>query len=104
MESLNIAYDVKEDRPMWKQRAIAVGLTLGLAVLVLAALGLMLFGADAADWLGAHVGLGYALVWAWKIVQWPVVVGFCVLLAGAAFLGGFFGKSGSGIWKGKGRG
>jgi membrane protein len=76
MESLNIAYDVKEDRPMWKQRAIAVGLTFALAVLVLAALGLMLFGADAADWLGAHVGLGNALVLAWKIAQWPIVLVF----------------------------
>ncbi|MBV8549897.1 MAG: hypothetical protein JOY54_01260 [Acidobacteriaceae bacterium] len=43
--------------------------------------------------------------WPWSHGEWwPVVVGFCVLLAGAAFLGGFFGKSGSGIWKGKGRG
>lgn len=79
MESLNIAYDVKEDRPLWKQRAVAVGLTLALAILVLAALGLMLFGADAADWLGSHVGLGNALVMGWKIVQWPLVVAFMFL-------------------------
>ncbi|HWC20364.1 MAG TPA: YihY/virulence factor BrkB family protein [Terriglobales bacterium] len=76
MESLNIAYDVKEDRPLWKQRAVAVGLTLALAVLVLGALGLTLYGADAADWLGAHVGLGSVLVVGWKILQWPVVIAF----------------------------
>jgi len=79
MESLNIAYDVKEDRPVWKQRAVAVGLTLALAILVLAALALTLFGNVAADWLGAHIGLGNALVIAWKIVQWPVVLGFMFL-------------------------
>src|SRR5437868_14618852 len=79
MESLNIAYDVKEDRPVWKQRAVAFGLTLALAILVLAALGLTLFGNVAADWVGAHVGLGNALVIAWKIVQWPVVLGFMFL-------------------------
>ncbi|MBV9074826.1 MAG: YihY/virulence factor BrkB family protein [Acidobacteria bacterium] len=76
MESLNIAYDVKETRPMWKQRAVAVGLTLALAVLVLSALGLTLYGGDAAEWLGAHVGLGQVLVVGWKIVQWPVVLVF----------------------------
>jgi membrane protein len=76
MESLNIAYDVKEDRPLWKQRAIAVRLTVALAVFVLAALGLMLYGADAADWVGAHMGLGNVLVIGWKIVQWPIVLAF----------------------------
>jgi len=79
-ESLNIAYDVKEDRPMWKQRAIAVGLTFALAVLVLGALALTLYGGDAAEWLGSHIALGQAAVIAWKIVQWPVVLG-CMFLA-----------------------
>lgn len=74
IESLNIAYDVKEDRPIWKQKAVAVGLTLALAVLVLAALGLMLYGGDAADYVGAHIGLGAAIVVFWKIVQWPLVL------------------------------
>jgi membrane protein len=79
MESLNIAYDVKEDRPLWKQRAIAVALTIGLAVLVLTALGLMLYGGDAADWVGSHMGLGPVVVYGWKIVQWPLVFGFMFL-------------------------
>src|SRR5205085_1268435 len=62
IESLNIAYDVKEDRPTWKQKGVAVGLTLALAVLVLGALGLTLYGGDAADYLGAHLGIGLAIV------------------------------------------
>ena len=80
MESLNIAYDVKEDRPIWKQRAIAIGLTIALAVLVLAALGLTLYGSDAADWLSSHMGLGQFAVISWKIVQWPLVLA-CMFLA-----------------------
>lgn len=79
MESLNIAYDVKEDRPMWKQRAIAVGLTIALAALVLGALGMTLYGADAADWLATHAGLGTVAVISWKIVQWPLVLAFMFL-------------------------
>ena len=76
MESLNIAYEVDEDRPWWKKKAVAVGLTLTLAVLVLCALGLMLFGGKAADFVGAHVGMGTVLVMLWKIVQWPLVLAF----------------------------
>lgn len=74
MQSLNTSYQVQENRAWWKQRAIAVGLTVCLACLVLAGLGLTLFGNDAADYLGAHGGLGRVLVWLWKVVQWPVVL------------------------------
>ena len=81
MQSLNVAYEVKEGRPWWKQKVLAIGLTLALAVLVLGALGLMLFGGRAAALLAsrlgfANVGLGRALVVVWSIVQWPVVLGF----------------------------
>ncbi len=74
MGSLNVAYEVKETRPWWKQKAIAVGLTFALAVLVIAALAITLFGGMAADYVGSHMGLGGALVIAWRVVQWPVVL------------------------------
>jgi membrane protein len=76
MESLNVAYDVKEDRPWWKQKVVAVGLTLGLAVLVLAALGITLFGGKAADFAGSHFGMGAVPVMLWKVLQWPLVLAF----------------------------
>ena len=76
MRSLNIAYEVSERRPWWKQKVVALGLTLGISVLVLGALGLMLFGAPAARSLAAHLGLGHSLVIAWHLVQWPLVLGF----------------------------
>ncbi|HEX7960223.1 MAG TPA: YihY/virulence factor BrkB family protein [Terriglobales bacterium] len=79
IQSLDIAYDVKEDRPFWKQKAIAIGLTLALAVLVIGALGLMLYGGSVANWLGHHVGLGQAFVMGWKIIQWPLVLAFMFL-------------------------
>ena len=75
IQSLNIAYDVKEDRPWWKQKAVAVGLTIALAFFVLVALGLTLYGGAVADFLGARIGLGAAIVILWKIVQWPLVLG-----------------------------
>lgn len=75
MQSLNVAYEVREDRPWWKQKVIALGLTLALATLVLSALGLTLFGGRAADFLGSH-GFGTAIVVFWKKVQWPLVVVF----------------------------
>ena len=74
MQSLNVAYEVKENRPFWKQKAIAIALTLALAVLVLGALGIMLFGTKAAGFLASQLGLGNALVFAWRFAQWPAVL------------------------------
>lgn len=74
MQCLNIAYEVKERRSFIKQKLVAVGLTLSLAVLVLSALAIVLFGGIAADYV-AHHGLGFAAT-AWTILQWPVVLGF----------------------------
>jgi membrane protein len=76
MQCLNIAYEVKERRPWWKQKLIAVGLTLALAVLVLSALGIVLFGGMAADHFANHGTFGHATILAWRIVQWPLVLAF----------------------------
>jgi membrane protein len=78
-ETLNIAYNVKETRPWWKQRLITIGLTLGLAVLIIAALALMLYGGKIGDMLAANFGLSQAFTITWKIIQWPIVLFFVLL-------------------------
>lgn len=75
-ESLNVAYHVKETRPWWKQRLSAVGLTLVLAILIIAALVIVLYGGRIADGLANHYGLGGTFTLAWKIAQWPIVLVF----------------------------
>ncbi len=75
-ESLNVAYHVKETRAWWKQRLIAVGLTVALAVLIITALVIVLYGGRIADSLATTYGLGGSFKLAWKILQWPVVLAF----------------------------
>ena len=72
--SLNVAYDVKESRPWWKQRLTAIGLTMALSVFIIAALILVVAGGHIADWLAHTFGLGPVFPLAWKIIQWPVVL------------------------------
>lgn len=79
MQSLNVAYEVEEDRPFWKKRAVAVGLTFGLAVLILSAAALVLFGGQLAGWISQRAGLGDTFVTVWNYAQWPVVVAFMFL-------------------------
>ena len=77
--SLNIAYDVKETRPWWKQRLTAIGLTMALSVLIISALLLVVAGGHIADWLASVYGLGSTFPLVWKIIQWPFVLASIIL-------------------------
>ena len=77
-QALNAAYDLEESRPWWKQRLVAIVLTIALSILVITALLLMLWGGRVADFVGAHYGLGTFFPTAWKIIQWPIVFAFMV--------------------------
>src|SRR6266478_5379822 len=43
-KALNLAYDVKETRPVWKTELVAFGMTMGGAILVLAAIAILIAG------------------------------------------------------------
>jgi len=71
--TLNTAYDITESRPWWKVRMVAIALTLGIAVFILASMALIVAGPALAAKVAASVGLGSAFVTVWSILQWPVV-------------------------------
>jgi membrane protein len=71
--AVNRAYDIEEGRPWWKVRLVALGLTVGGALLVLMALSLVLLGPTWADALGRVTGWGAPFEWAWMVLQWPLV-------------------------------
>ncbi len=77
--SLNVAYDLTESRPWWKQRLVAVTLTVALSVLIIGALVLVVAGGHIGEGVANHYGFGPAFATAWKIIQWPVVFAFLIL-------------------------
>jgi len=74
--SLNAAFRIKESRSWFKVRAIALGLTLVISILILAALCIVLAGGDLVDWLGNELHLASALIAFWKALQWPTAMLF----------------------------
>jgi membrane protein len=68
-------------------RLVAIGLTLGLALFVLAALALVMVGPTLADRVVAQFGLGGTFAAAWKILQWPVA--FTLVVVAVAMLNYF---------------
>ena len=73
--SLNKIYRTAETRSWWKQKLTVVGLTLALALLIIVALVLVLYGGKIGGFLANQVGLGSAFSLVWKILQWPVAFG-----------------------------
>ena len=71
--TLNTAYDITEGRAWWKVRLVAIGLTIALAVFVLASMTLIIAGPGLAEKVADNLGLGSAFEWTWKILQWPLV-------------------------------
>jgi membrane protein len=79
MDALNRCYQVKDTRPWWKRRLIAIGLTVAMSALTVLALAIVLYGSDIARFVGAHTGLSAPIVTVWQIVQWPVALFFVVM-------------------------
>jgi len=79
MDALNRCYHVSDSRPFWKQRLLAIALTIALSALTITALIIILYGGDIAQFVGNHTGLSAPLVMAWRIVQWPFAFFFVVL-------------------------
>jgi len=72
--SLNVAYDVNEGRPWWKQRLVAIGLTVALSLVIISALVLVIYGDRIADSVAGSFSLGSAFKLTWKVIQWPIVL------------------------------
>jgi membrane protein len=79
MTALNVAYDVEDARPWWKRRGLAIVLTVGFALFILAALVLLVFGPLIGAAVADILGLGAVFGVAWSVLSVPVVMG-CVLL------------------------
>lgn len=70
MDTTNAAYGVRDDRPWWKRRLIAIVLTLALIILLISACITIAIWPHIMDWLGLNT-LAMTLA---TLVQWGVVV------------------------------
>lgn len=73
MQQLNITYDVKETRPFYKTKAIAILLTAGMGALVIGAFGLIILGGTIQGWMQSSLGLGQPLIVAFAVARWLII-------------------------------
>ncbi|MGN9842346.1 YihY/virulence factor BrkB family protein [Nonomuraea sp. H19] len=84
----NAIYDIEEGRPFWKLTPLRIGLTVLATVLLAAGTIAVTLTGDLARVVGHALGLESAVVLAWNVVKWPLLVlvaaGLVMLLYWAA--------------------
>ena len=76
INSLNVAYSVKKLRAWWQDRLLAIALTFGFSLLIIAALAIIFFGGYLGDFLTHEYQLGLTFRTGWALLQWPTMVLF----------------------------
>jgi len=85
MGALNTAYDVQETRSWFKQQIIRLGtFVLGGVIVVLSTI-IFLNGEGVVDWLGNLLHITGAVLFVWKLLQFPLALAGLVALAFATF-------------------
>src|SRR5579872_3394775 len=79
IEALNIAYDIKDNRPFWKTRLLALGLGAISGILFLGGLAVIMVGPRFGDWLAARMHISHVFAAIWPVLHWTLAIGFTVL-------------------------
>lgn len=84
MQQLNKTYDVKEARPFWKARGIAVLMTFVFGLIIIGAFALIVFGGVLQEFMIGQFGHESMLLPAFRVFRWVVIT--ALLLFGFALI------------------
>ncbi|MBE7373617.1 YihY/virulence factor BrkB family protein [Pseudomonas lopnurensis] len=85
MNAMNKAYGVEEGRPDWKLTLLSLVYTVGIAIMLLLAAGLMVMGPQVMGWLAEQVGLKDIVVLLWNWLRWPIAVLLMMLVVAVLY-------------------
>jgi membrane protein len=79
IEALNIAYDVKDNRPFWKTRLLALGLAAVCGALFATGLAVIMVGPRFGDWLASRLDIPREFAMLWPALHWTIAITFTVV-------------------------
>ena len=85
IHALNVAYDVKDTRPWWKKKLIAVASVIGIGVVILTSTVLILGGETLTAWIADRLALGGVARTIWSALQLPIAFLLLVTIAGLSY-------------------
>ena len=74
MDALDTAYDVKDDRPWWKKRLLALAVMAGWVLIITLVTGILLAGDTIVAFLRERLGMGSNALAVWSVVQFPLAI------------------------------
>jgi membrane protein len=80
IEALDIAYEVKDCRPFWKTRLLALGLAVSTGTILLCGLTVMILGPRCGAWLANRFVLGSHIAWLWPVFHWVWAITIALLV------------------------
>jgi membrane protein len=78
MDALDTAYDVKDDRPWWKKRLLALEVLVGWVIVIAVVTIILLAGDSIVGYARTRLGMGGTALEVWSIVQFPLAIGLLV--------------------------
>lgn len=76
--ALNIAYGVRETRPLWKRRASALVITCLVGTMLIAGMAAVILGPEFGFWISLRLGVKPVFAFVWPILRWWLVLGFTI--------------------------
>jgi membrane protein len=73
-DALNTAYDVKDERPWWKKRLLALAVLVGWGIVITLVTGILLAGDNIVSYAQNNLGMGSTALEVWAIVQFPLAI------------------------------
>ena len=87
MHALNSAYHVEQERATWKRYPLSIVYTIFLAVMVMAAVGLMLLSTQDIRWIADQFNVGvstiFVVLWTW--LRFPVAILLLMAVVGFVY-------------------
>jgi membrane protein len=72
MDALNVVYEVRERRAMWKRLLVSIFYTVALALMLIVAAAMMVTGPAFLEWLTRYAGLDWMFIAVWAWLRWPI--------------------------------
>jgi membrane protein len=76
VKAINRAFGLEDQRGMIRQRLVALGLTIGLSLLIITSFILFIFGQQIGEALAETLGYGDVFTTVLNIVRWPLILAF----------------------------
>lgn len=85
MEQLNVICDIKDRRPYWKARGIAILLLLFFSLLAIGSLSLVIFGGSVQSWFASMIDWSQPLRIAFATLRWIILAAALLLALAVAY-------------------